>query len=523
MSRWRIGVVVGFVILPFIVLAGLGSWYLWTEVENGTVKVWLPLSLLMGVGYLLGWYWQRKNLLLRPPDLAPPTLSTERDQKAWKLIEARAQAAAQLDVDTLSEPDHFLHTALELAKELAAFYYPKSTNPEDALTIPEILTVIELAARDLHEMVDKYLPGGHLLTVADWKRAKQVSDWYESATLLYWLVAAIISPISTGARFTATKVGVSQPLRMLQQNLLLWFYTAYLHRLGTYLIELYSGRLRIGAQRYRELVLKEKAPGTTAQDGQPETPPEEKVTLLVLGQVKVGKSSFVNALLGEQKALVDVLPATNEIQRYALKPKDSEACLEILDTVGYSHEGPGPDLLHATHEAARRSDMIFMVFHGRNPARQADHKQLAELKAWFAARPDLKMPSIVGIVTHIDLLTPAMEWSPPYNWKQPTRTKEQHIAKAVEEVQKQLGEYLTAIIPVCTTPGKVFGVEEGVLPVIAARLEEAQAVSLLRLLKGENDAGKLRKVYEQTLAAGKLLFGVVWDQVMRPQHSGKQG
>src|SRR5262249_7031413 len=134
-------------------------------------------------------------------------------------------------------------------------------------------------------------------------------------------------------------------------------------------------------------------------------------------------------------------------------------------------------------------------------------KQLKDLKAWFSARPDLKMPSIVGVVTHIDLLTPAMEWAPPYNWKEPTRTKEKQIALAVEEVQKQLGEYLTAVIPVCTTPGKVFGVDEGVLPVIAARLEEAQAVSLLRLLKGESDTGKLRKVYEQALAAGKLLFG----------------
>jgi hypothetical protein len=34
----------------------------------------------------------------------------------------------------------------------------------------------------------------------------------------------------------------------------LWFYTAYVHRLGTYLIELNSGRLRIGAARYRELM-----------------------------------------------------------------------------------------------------------------------------------------------------------------------------------------------------------------------------------------------------------------------------
>ena len=41
---------------------------------------------------------------------------------------------------------------------------------------------------------------------------------------------------------------------MLQENLLLWFYTAFLQRLGTYLIELNSGRLSVGATRYRRLM-----------------------------------------------------------------------------------------------------------------------------------------------------------------------------------------------------------------------------------------------------------------------------
>ena len=39
--------------------------------------------------------------------------------------------------------------------------------------MPEILAVVELAAHDLAEMVDRYLPGGHLLTIRDWQRAKK--------------------------------------------------------------------------------------------------------------------------------------------------------------------------------------------------------------------------------------------------------------------------------------------------------------------------------------------------------------
>ena len=53
--------------------------------------------------------------------------------------------------------------------------------------------------------------------------------------------------MDTVLRYGASQLGVSTPLQMLQQNLYAWFFTAYVHRLGTYLIDLNSGRLRVGA------------------------------------------------------------------------------------------------------------------------------------------------------------------------------------------------------------------------------------------------------------------------------------
>ena len=38
--------------------------------------------------------------------------------------------------------------------------------------------------------------------------------------------------------------------KYLQSNLLMWFYVSFLHRLGFYLIEMNSGRLRGGAQNF---------------------------------------------------------------------------------------------------------------------------------------------------------------------------------------------------------------------------------------------------------------------------------
>ena len=61
-----------------------------------------------------------------------------------------------------------------------------------------------------------------------------------------------------------------------------------------------------------------------------------------------------------------------------------------------------------------------------------------DLHNWFVERPHLKMPPILVVMTHIDLLTPAMEWAPPYDWRHPTRVKENNIAASVEVVRQQL-------------------------------------------------------------------------------------
>jgi predicted GTPase len=229
-----------------------------------------------------------------------------------------------------------------------------------------------------------------------------------------------------------------------------------------------------------------------------------------MGQVKAGKSSFINALLGEQRAKTDVIPATAEITRYELQPEGVVSRLVLLDTVGYGHTGPKEDQLKATQQAARESDLLILVMHATNPARQADLEMVKALKDWFAGQPQLKMPQILGMLTHIDLLSPKMEWAPPYNLQKPARVKEQQIDQAVAAVREQLGEYLAGVVPVCTAAGKVYGIEEWFLPALAKLLDQAHAVAFLRCLRAEIDTGKVRKVFSQLLAAGKEAAKIVW-------------
>jgi predicted GTPase len=526
MSRWRILVVIGLILVPFLLLASLGSYYLWTL--HWGFYAWWPMALCMGIGYTLGWYWQRKRQLLHPPDSRPPHHWTERDKQGWCLVVARAERAVTLPAEQLTDLSHYLSVAEAMAAELAAFYHPGATDPVSNLTVPEVLAVVELAAHDLAELVDHYVPGGHLLTLSDWCRAKKLLDWYQPASNVYWAITALFSPLETGVRFGASKLGLSQPWQKLQQNLILWFYTAYIHRLGTYLIELNSGNLRVGATRYREILKSSQKPASGDGSTKPPTRTDDKeaappvpeaarqVTIALFGQVKAGKSSLVNALLGERRAVTDVLPATAGVARYDLHPPGIPSHLILLDTVGYGHEGPRADQLAVTQESACQADLLLLVLHARNPARQADVQMLQDLRRWFAAHPERKHPPLLVVVTHIDLLSPTLEWSPPYNWRQPTRPKEENIRQALAVTWDQVGDYAAGVVPVCTAAGKTYGVEEWLLPPIAGQLDEAHGVALLRCLRAEVDETRIRKVFYQLLAIAQEASRIVGDVLVRP-------
>jgi predicted GTPase len=510
MSRWRIAVVAVLLGGPFAALAGLGWYFLWLK---WGIWTWWPLAASMALGYGLALFWQRQRRLLPLGELPLPEHWTERDQRASKLIADRVARSTDFTVDQLTSFDFYQKTTLEMANELAAFYHPEATDPLSHLTAPEVLAVAELVSHDLAELVDKYVPGGHRLSLGEWQQAQRwaqrINEGYKLYANVSWAISALINPISTAARYAASQAGLATPVQMFQQDLLLWFYRQYVRQLGTYLIELNSGRLRAGATRYRQLV-GSRAPVPAEVNGavKEEVPTVPQVTVTLLGQVKAGKSSVINALLGERRAKTDVLPATNSVDRYELKTEGIPTKLVLQDTVGYGHSGPISDQLAATREAVRQSDIVLLALHARNPARQADLAQLQDLDAYFKSRPDLKRPPMLAVLTHVDLLSPAMEWSPPYDWRHPTRPKEHSIQDAMAAVQKQLGTHAPPVVPVCAAAGKAYGVAEELLPLIVARLDEAHGVGMLRALMAEANTGTVRIILRQLVDVAKRLLPV---------------
>jgi uncharacterized protein len=516
MTRTRILILISLVVLPIVFMVGVGSYHLWTT--GWTFWAWWPMGLSLGSAYFLAWRWQ-KGIRARQVEKPPPMHWTDRDRLAWTRVEERQKGSDSVPLERVGEAQFYFDVAQEMAKELAVVYRPDATDPMGIVTVPEILTVIELASHDLNELARTYVPGSHMMTVDNWRTARKAIDWYRKASNVYWLASAVIDPIKTATRYFAAQYGMGKPMEQFQQHAIRWFYTAYVREIGFYFIELYSGRLKVGAARYRELMAQhDHKPGEPQLDVPPadETVPDESppskpttaaVTLALIGQVKAGKSSLINALLGKRKAATDILPLTNEVTRYDLDSPGIPTRLGLLDTAGYGRSGVTEDNLEATAEAVQSSDLVLLVTQARNPARKADVEFLVQLRAWFEKRPHLRFPPMLVVLTHVDLLTPAMEWSPPYDWRDGIRLKEKSMFEAIASARESFPE-ATGIVPCRTSAGSEWGVQEELLSEIVALLGEAKAVSLLRCLHAEADEGRVKKVFAQLWAAGRKALDV---------------
>ncbi|MCZ2343513.1 MAG: 50S ribosome-binding GTPase [Bacteroidales bacterium] len=531
--RWRAAVVITLGLLPLVFLAGVGAYHLW---ERGwSFTAWVPMAACFLTAYALAWFWSRQRI---PGDTLglepPPDYWTDRDQTAWALVTEHAQAAAKLTPDQITDFDRYAHDAKELALKIARVYHPESDEPFGHLTIPEILTCSELVTQDMAVLVEKYLPMSHVLRVDDWMQARnlleQASIWYPRLRAAYWVGSALFAPFRTAIQAAVTHGGMSPLFAQVQRNVMQWLLTVYVHKLGRYLIELNSGRLRVGTQRYRELLAQHRIP-TTLPDGSAdaeapdlampnaESPPTTTetatpvatLTVAVIGPVKAGKSSLINALLGEQQAATDVVPLTAQVTQYQLHQPGLPA-LTFLDTAGFGNDGPRDADLETALRAAQEADILILATPARSAARVQDVAFLQKLRERFTALPHQKLPPIVVSLTQMDKLTPAVEWNPPYDWETGTRTKEQSIREAVAAAREQFGSMVAAIVPVCAAVGKEQGVREDLLGTLAGLLGEGRGVALLRTLHVEATANRTRRAFSQFVNLGKeawqaLVFG----------------
>ena len=190
-----------------------------------------------------------------PLDWDAPQTFSPFDREAWKVVEEEADRGDSASLDSLVNFNNYIDTGRRLADRLAKHYHPEASNPVEHVPVVELLTTLELAAEDLSRLCHQF-PGGDLITPAHWKTAVNAAEYIQRFSDAYTYLLPIFSPSTGLARLGTQHLMVKPAWRDMQQNALRWFFRAFVNRLGAHLIELYSGRLSIGAERYRKLTRK---------------------------------------------------------------------------------------------------------------------------------------------------------------------------------------------------------------------------------------------------------------------------
>lgn len=483
MLSWR-GAVLGLLwLLPIITCIVLGGIALY---RSGWL---LTVTWLFPVAWLLAWIvsklWRAPKLgrMANTAPLRGAAYWTARDTAAIEIVDAYRREVADFDRSLVTDHQRYISDARAIAQRLAVHYHQRSESRAwHRLTLIEILTVIHLAVEDLEAWTLKNLPGSNLATLDHFNRASQVWKWIRVGQTTGYFASTLANPaklLTYPLWRQAGRVGME-----MQDQAARVFYQAYLRNVGYYLIEMYSGRLKGGSQQYREHFTKlNQAMHAAGGDRQRVAELQEvSTTITVLGQVKAGKSSLINALLQDKAAETSILPETRKVQTYRFTLPESHCTLELLDTPGYGEADLSHQYLKEIRQAAERADIILLVMAANSAARQSDVEAVQELRRYYSQHPQLHEPAFIAVLSHIDRLRPVREWSPPYDWKFPKSDKARSIAKAVGYTDELFGESINSIVCVYTGDEhpRTFGVGEELVPAIIKHLDQGHAAAVLR-------------------------------------------
>lgn len=496
--RWRLWVLAACVGLPLSVFGVTGALWLY---ERHWLR-WVGLAFVCGEA-LLFWLmrrWSRKDAALLPqPSAVLPPMLAPRDQAAWALVQEYLERVDRGEI-ALEAPEQFLSLGREILERIAAHYNPNVPEPLLAVPVPLLFRAIEETARDLAQITGT-LPLSHRITIGNAMRGYRLQQKLQPAYHVYRLLYplfnwqnALFQLLVTDRLFDLTK-----------QTLAQWLLKWYVDRVGYHAIELYSGKLLLT----RQLDLSDAVPQRherRKQSAQSQTVPVTPLRILLVGQVKSGKSSLVNALFGTPHAATDVLPTTARLTSYVLDRPDLGGTVIVSDMGGYEDPNVPRLRLQEAFAEAQRADLLLFVISAIHVAREPDRRLLSQLHDHFVLQPELRPPPVVVVLTHIDMLRPHREWAPPYHVVSPDTAKAHAIRGALQAVATELQLPAELIVPVCLLPERLYNVEEALVPLLIQVLPDAKRVLLLRSLKTLRQQEEWELLGRQARATGQLLF-----------------
>lgn len=517
---WKSGVLLALLALPMVALWPVG--FLWLGQFRGPLGykgeyawyysfAWVASGVVFAV---LSRRWtqaQRDQLL--PVDWEVPRTFTPLDRAAWDLVQQEAEAADTLPAAAFNDFDTYIDTGRRLARRLAAHYQPLSTDPIEHVPVVDMLTALQLAAEDLAEMC-RQVPGGDMFTPAHLKRAMQAAGWINRANEIYTLLMPIFQPVAGLPRLVAQKMMVQPAWKGMQENVFRWFFRAFVNRLGTHLIELYSGRLAIGATMYRRLTrrmsARSSAGGSAGEPG--------PMRIAVAGRRDVGKTALLAALQPACNGDLSAVRARLSAAGFDAALTDRLRTAEFVEVPGYTasvgkESARDRQTRRDAVAAAAEADLLLLVVDGRVEETAADVRFVEAWEEWFATNPAREQPPGLAVLNHADDLLAAGEaWEPPYEWVQGRRPLEAAVRTQVARLRGVLPPVISDIVPVALRPERPYGVVERLLPDLAALLHRVERVALLRHLHSVAASSKAGRFARQVGRQGRRL----WETLRHP-------
>ncbi|CDF57367.1 [FeFe] hydrogenase H-cluster maturation GTPase HydF [Thermobrachium celere] len=127
-----------------------------------------------------------------------------------------------------------------------------------------------------------------------------------------------------------------------------------------------------------------------------DTPKANRLHIAIFGRRNAGKSSLINAITGQEIALVSDYAGTTTDPVYKAMELLPIGPVVIIDTAGIDDEGEVGELrVKKTREVLDKTDLALLVF-------SAENTDLSMEKEWYSLLKERKIPTI-GVVNKIDV------------------------------------------------------------------------------------------------------------------------
>ena len=374
------------VALHTIVKSGLPSifWYAWFPSTLAMVALWLSRSHLLRESKL-------ESMLSVKPD---PSWGSYH-KAVFQDMEPFVRELASTDAPIQQLPSEALTVFRQVARRVGR----KGEFAEYEITIPEIMLMLESLARQYRSILRAQIPlidtinVSHALLLHKHKRKLESgAKWLGRAKLVY-----------RGLRI-ATPAGVISEIRdqifsavvdESKKNLSFSLRRDFLMDVARVSVDLYSGNFRHAVDEIPDSAF-------YALDRQRMAESVEPIRIVLVGQVSSGKSTLVNALLGDVRAEVGVLPVTDQVTVYEYVLDDGVKT-RVVDTPGLGSEKQSQKV---AIEEAFSADIVIWLMRADQPAKRADQEAYQRFDEFFSMKENRlrKRPTVLAVVSHADRL-----------------------------------------------------------------------------------------------------------------------